>query len=77
MKPDGSLDAPTDLVERAHRAGLLVHVWTLRADPQFLPAAYEGDAKAEFSRFHQLGVDGVFTDFPDLGAAAYRVPAGR
>ena len=58
-------------MERAHRAGLLVHVWTMRADKEFLPAGYHGDATAEFREFQQLGVDGVFTDFPDIGAAAF------
>ena len=30
------------------------------------------DPIQEFRRFRQLGVDGVFTDFPDLAVAAYR-----
>lgn len=68
---DGSLLPPTDLVARAHAAGLLVHVWTLRADKEFLPAGYKGRAEAEFEQFAKLGVDGVFTDFPDLAARAY------
>ena len=68
---DGSLKPPTDLVARAHRAGLLVHVWTVRTEPQFLPKGYGGDVRAEFLQLRQLGVDGVFTDFPDLAAAAY------
>jgi glycerophosphoryl diester phosphodiesterase len=71
INPDGSTGTATDLVERAHRAGLQVHVWTLRADKEFLPAAYKGDASAEFRDFQRLGVDGVFTDFPDIAAAAY------
>ena len=65
------MGAPTDLVERAHAAGLVVHVWTLRADKEFLPASYRGDALEEFRRFRALGVDGVFTDFPDLGVKAF------
>jgi glycerophosphoryl diester phosphodiesterase len=72
VNADGTLGAPTDLVERAHRAGLKVHVWTLRREPQYLPAAYKGDALAEFRDFQKLGVDGVFSDFPDLAVAAYR-----
>ena len=68
---DGSLGAPTDLVERAHRAGLLVHVWTVRVEKEFLPAGYHGDVKAEFDQLRQLGVDGVFTDFPDLAFRTY------
>ena len=72
VNADGSLTPATDLVERAHRAGLLVHVWTVRTEPQFLPAGYKGDVRAEFMQLKELGVDGVFTDFPDLAAAAYR-----
>jgi glycerophosphoryl diester phosphodiesterase len=60
---------PTDLVTRAHAAGLLVHIWTLRAEPVFLSPSYHGDFDAEFRQFRDLGVDGIFTDFPD---AAYR-----
>jgi len=63
-------DAATDLVTRAHAAGLLVHVWTLRADKEFLPAVYAGKPEAEFERFRDLGVDGIFTDFPDIGVRA-------
>lgn len=65
-----ALGAPTGLVAAAHRAGLLVHVWTLRSDAPFLPAAYRGDPRAEWRRFAALGVDGMFGDFPDDGRAA-------
>jgi glycerophosphoryl diester phosphodiesterase len=71
VNPDGSLGTPTDLVTRAHAAGLLVHVWTIRVDKQFLPAGYQGHPEAEFEQFRQLGVDGVFTDFPDVAAKTY------
>ncbi len=67
---DVSAAAATDLVTRAHAAGLLVHVWTLRADQEFLPAAYAGKPEAEFERFRDLGVDGIFTDFPEIGVRA-------
>jgi glycerophosphoryl diester phosphodiesterase len=69
---DGTLKEPTDLVARAHAAGLLVHVWTLRADPQFLPAGYRGRPEDEFKQFAALGVDGIFTDFPDVAFRALR-----
>ena len=49
------LDPPGSLVEDAHRAGLLVHPWTFR----------EGDPEREYHRFFSLGVDGIFSDFPD------------
>jgi glycerophosphoryl diester phosphodiesterase len=73
---NGTLGPPTDLITRAHRLGLLVHVWTIRIDKAFLPAAYHGDASAEFRQFRDLGVDGVFTDFPDAAVSAYesRIP---
>jgi glycerophosphoryl diester phosphodiesterase len=66
--PDGSLLPPTDLVTRAHAHHLLVHVWTLRIDKEFLPAGYHGRAEAEFEQFAALGVDAMFTDFPDVAA---------
>jgi glycerophosphoryl diester phosphodiesterase len=66
---------PTDLVTRAHAAGLKVHPWTFRAENHFLPAelrrgenpAAHGDLDVELYEFYGLGVDGVFVDFP--GAA--------
>lgn len=71
VNPDGSLAAPTDLVARAHALNLLVHVWTVRREKEFLPAGYHGDVDAEFAALRRLGVDGVFTDFPDLAVKAY------
>jgi len=69
---DGTLLPPNDLIARAHAVGLLVHVWTLRSEPAFLPPSYQGDAAAEFRQFAALGVDGIFTDFPDAAARALR-----
>jgi glycerophosphoryl diester phosphodiesterase len=71
VNPDGSLGTPTDVVARAHALGLVVHVWTVRVEPLFLPAGYKGNAVAEFEQLRELGVDGVFTDFPDIGVKAY------
>jgi len=55
-----------------------VHAWTLRAENQFLPrvlrkegdAAAHGDLAAEIEAFLAAGVDGFFTDHPDLGVRA-------
>ena len=58
-------DAPTTLVADAHRAGLLVHVWTLRPEPEFLAPRYHGDPLAEVRKLEALGVDGMFGDYPD------------
>jgi glycerophosphoryl diester phosphodiesterase len=71
VNTDGSLAPPTDLVARAHAAGLLVHVWTVRIDKPFLPAGYQGRAEAEFEQLRGLGVDGVFTDFPDVAVKTF------
>ena len=68
---DGVLGQPTDLVRRAHALGLLVHTWTMRSDKEFLPAGYRGDPAAELRQFRELGVDGIFTDFPDVAVRAY------
>jgi glycerophosphoryl diester phosphodiesterase len=77
VAPDGSLRPPTDLVARAHALKLLVHVWTLRIDKQFLPAGYDGHPEAEFEQFRKIGVDGLFTDFPDVAARVYGVRTSR
>jgi glycerophosphoryl diester phosphodiesterase len=69
---DGSVGAPTDLVPRAHAAGLLVHIWTIRVDKEFLPAGYHGRGEAEFEKFRDAGVDGLFSDFPDVAAKVLR-----
>jgi glycerophosphoryl diester phosphodiesterase len=68
----------TTLVADAHRAGLLVHVWTLRAENEFLPAelrsgrdpASRGDLATEARLFLEAGVDGYFTDHPAEGVSA-------
>ena len=70
---DGTPQPPTDLVKRAHAAKLLVHIWTIRIDKEFLPAGYHGNADAEYAQFRDAGVDGVFTDFPDAAARVYGV----
>ena len=69
---DGTLKEPTTLVADAHKAGLLVHVWTLRSEPAFLSPSYGGDPVKEYRQFASLGVDGIFGDFPDVAFAALR-----
>jgi len=62
----------TTLVRDAHAAGLKVHIWTLRREPQFIGARFAGDVEAEARAFVAAGVDGVFADHPDLVARAIR-----
>jgi glycerophosphoryl diester phosphodiesterase len=69
---------PVGLVDRAHDAGLSVHVWTFRNENAFLApvdrrgseVAAFGDPLGEYARFLDLGVDGVFTDHPDTARSA-------
>ena len=68
--PDGHLLPPTSLVEDAHSAGLLVHPWTFRSDGTFLAPDYAGDPEREYDQFFSLGVDGLFSDFPDTALRA-------
>jgi len=67
---DRKLLPPTDLVERAHRHGLLVHTWTFRNEPKRLAANYQANPVSEILMFFELGVDGIFTDFTDTGVVA-------
>lgn len=75
---DGALAGPTPLVADAHAAGLTVFPWTVRAENTFLPKALKrgvspaahGDAASLLKALYAAGVDGVFSDFPDLAVAA-------
>lgn len=58
------------LIADAHAAGLLVHSFTFRDRPGQLAADYRGDLKLEYRQFFALGVDGVFSDYPDTALAA-------
>lgn len=74
---NGRLDpgCATAFVADAHHAGLEVHPYTFRAENGFLPLnqrrgddpAARGDLSAELTAFLDLGIDGFFTDHPDLG----------
>ncbi|MGV3522894.1 MAG: glycerophosphodiester phosphodiesterase [Candidatus Sericytochromatia bacterium] len=61
---EGKLQPPTDLIERAHALGLKVHPWTFRSDKEYLATDYNAQTEAEYHQFFDLGVDGVFSDFP-------------
>lgn len=70
--------AASDLVDRAHAAGLGVFTWTLRPENRFLPApcrigtaaSAHGDWLTYFSAIMRTGLDGVFADHPDLALEA-------
>ena len=71
--PQGSgraLLPPTSLVADAHKAGLVVHPYTFRDEPEFLAPDYALDPVKEYLQFYGLGVDGVFSDFGDTAVRA-------
>jgi glycerophosphoryl diester phosphodiesterase len=67
--------ATPEAVQAAHAANLKVHVWTFRAENEFLPSdlkagddpAGRGNLQAEIRRFLDRGIDGFFVDFPAIG----------
>jgi glycerophosphoryl diester phosphodiesterase len=75
---DGTLAAPSTVIRDAHRVGLDVHTWTFRRENQFMPTEFRssndpngiGDLVGEIRVFLEAGLDGFFTDNPDLGDAA-------
>jgi glycerophosphoryl diester phosphodiesterase len=67
---DRSLLDATTLVVDAHKAGLLVHPYTFRDEPEFLASDYELNPIKEYLQFYRLGVDGVFSDFGDTAVRA-------
>ena len=83
LAPDGlgRATGPSRIVGDAHARGLLVFTWTCRPENSFLiaqfrgrggPAAF-GDYEAEWAVIRDAGIDGVFVDHPDLGAAFFGV----
>ena len=75
---DDTLAEPTAVVRDAHRVGLLVHPFTFRVENQFLPTEFRssanpnepGDLVGEIQAFLDAGIDGFFTDNPDIGVEA-------
>ena len=68
--------SPTSLISNAHAAGLFVHVYTFRAENEFLPEKFRvagqrrGRLEAELRLFLSAGIDGFFIDQPDIGRRA-------
>lgn len=77
---NGQLDPAraSSFITDAHAAGLDVHPYTFRQENTFLPSALRSSEddrmpdglEEELSIFMELGVDGVFTDNPDIGVRA-------
>jgi glycerophosphoryl diester phosphodiesterase len=77
---DAVSQAPTSLIADAHRAGLMVHAYTFRNEKKRLSFDMSGDPLNEYVQFFRLGLDGLFSDFPDTavaGRAKYLKETGR
>ena len=77
LNGDGKIDErdrvvmpATDVIKNAHAVGLMVVPYTFRSEVTRLASDDKGDPKAEYRRFYEAGVDGVFSDFPDAAVAA-------
>jgi len=72
---NGALGSPTSLVSDAHREHLLVHIYTMRNENNFVPPALRtsadptqrGNVEAEWAAYWGAGIDGAFTDDADTG----------
>jgi glycerophosphoryl diester phosphodiesterase len=70
----GRTPVDSGLAKRARAQALGIHVWTLRAENEFLPvelrsagdAAARGDLSAEIQALLDAGITGFFSDHPDL-----------
>lgn len=77
--------ATPETVSAAHDVGMSVHVWTFRAENEFLPddlksgrdPAAHGDLPAEIERYLSRGIDGFFIDFPAVGVRVRDAFAAR
>lgn len=72
---DRRVDGSTGVIELAHQKGLLVHTWTFRGDSGGYDMGFK-DVKTEIQYYLNLGVDGVFSDFPAAGVAAVKAIRG-
>lgn len=70
---DANVQPATTLIDDAHKAGLLVHAYTFRNEGRRLALDYKNDAKLEYLQYYRLGLDGLFSDFPDTAVEARKL----
>jgi glycerophosphoryl diester phosphodiesterase len=68
---DGRLTTVAPWLADAKQAGLKLIVHTFRNEPQYLAKDFGGDPLKEYERWLAIGVDAVFTDFPDTARRAW------
>ena len=64
---DREVVGDTGVIAAAHTAGLVVHGFTFRNDASLYGFS---DPIAEYKAYYAIGIDGVFSDFPDTALAA-------
>jgi glycerophosphoryl diester phosphodiesterase len=67
---DRKLLPPTQVVANAKKLGLLVHPYTFRNEQRRLASDFNGNPVLEYLAFYELGVDGLFSDFPETAVTA-------
>lgn len=78
LDDQGNTTEPTSVVDDAHQAGLEVVPFTVRAENEFLPTNFQssqdpteyGDVFGFVGALYELGVDGIFSDQPDIAVEA-------
>jgi glycerophosphoryl diester phosphodiesterase len=76
----GAFQEPSQVIQYAHDAKLVVHSWTFRPENAFLPAPlktsgtastrHEAGSVTEIQTYLKAGLDGFFTDDPAVGRRA-------
>jgi glycerophosphoryl diester phosphodiesterase len=67
---DRTVLPPSTVLADAHARGLLVHPYTFRNERNRQALEDNFSPAAEYLHFYTLGVDGLFSDFPDTALAA-------
>jgi glycerophosphoryl diester phosphodiesterase len=77
MNGDGTVNdadfdavANTALPAEVKKRGLLLHTWTFRNEARRLARSYGNDPAKEYDQFFKLGINGLFSDFPDSAVTA-------
>jgi|GEM_PF-69590 len=58
-----SLPVTAEFIKQAHAVGLKVHLWTFQTEE-------DSTAAAEYATYLAMGMDGMFTNYPDLAVEA-------
>lgn len=60
----------SNAIARTHGKNLFIHAYTFRNEPKFQVTLSGGNPIAEYKAVYAMGIDGVFSDFPDTAITA-------